>query len=102
MRSVDARISDHRIHADRHWGHTPFQRSQRRLIAGSLRGHLIHRDTVADIGAGRLLDGRASQDRGLLDVMPVASLGSRIPEVAHYDDPILEALERLERRRELE
>ena len=43
-------------------------------MADRLRGHLIHRDAVAEIGARRLLDGRAGQDGGLFDVMTVAAL----------------------------
>ena len=71
-------------------------------LAEPLRGQLVHRGAVAEIDAGRLLDGGAGEDGRLFAVVAVAALGARVPEIAQHQDLVLQAGQRLERRREFE
>ena len=90
MRAVDARVSDREVDADGHRRDAELDRGERCAVAGALGGELVHRGAVGDIDAGRLLDRRAGEDRGLFRIVAVAAFRARVPEITEDQNLVLQ------------
>lgn len=90
MGTVEAGVADVDVDAGGDRFDAEFEGRERREIAGTLGGELIHRNPVrADIVAGRASDGGAGEPAGGFDVMAVAGVGGAVPELGEDEQVVL-------------